>query len=97
MSLHAVGAKGKPVTRFAQNASRALVLIVAVAATACGHTGDLIDDYCAYGAVSLAQLRGCEDHVDASHVMGLDTNAARYARGELDRCLADAGPFCVHR
>ena len=24
----------------------------------------------------------------------LTTNAARFSRGELDACLADAGPFC---
>jgi hypothetical protein len=53
-----------------------------------------VADYCAYGAVSEAQLDGCIDHVDESDVERLDTNAAQYGRGELDKCLSDAGPFC---
>lgn len=60
---------------------------------ACG-TGGEIARYCEYGAVSEAQLDGCKDHVEGDQVDRLDTNAARYARGDLDRCLADAGPFC---
>lgn len=59
--------------------------------------GDLVGDYCAYGAVSQAQLEGCRDHVTDDDVDARDTNAAQYARGELDECLADAGPFCEDR
>lgn len=63
-------------------------------ATACSSDGELIGRYCEYGAVSAAQLTGCIDHVTFEDVDRLDTNAARYARGEIDVCLADAGPFC---
>ena len=59
--------------------------------------GDVVHDYCAYGAVSEAQLEGCETHVDEATVDSYDTNAAQYARGELDECLQDAGPFCEPR
>jgi hypothetical protein len=47
--------------------------------------------YCVYGSVSVAQLAGCERHVTASYVRNLSTHAARYAKGQLDRCLSDAG------
>ncbi|HEX8743607.1 MAG TPA: hypothetical protein VF712_10780 [Thermoleophilaceae bacterium] len=60
-------------------------------------SGDLVLDYCSYGAVSDAQLDGCVDHVTEDQVDALDTNAARYARGELQECLEDAGPFCEER
>ena len=53
-----------------------------------------VEDYCAYGAVSQAQLDGCIDHVTPQTVDGYDTNAAEYARGEMGECLGDAGPFC---
>jgi hypothetical protein len=59
--------------------------------------GNLVHDYCSYGAVSEAQLEGCVDHVTPEVVEGYDTNAGRYARRELDACLADAGPFCEDR
>jgi hypothetical protein len=58
---------------------------------------DLVNDYCNYGAVSRAQRDGCAEHVSPGDVDRLETNAARYAQGELDRCLADAGPFCRDR
>lgn len=50
--------------------------------------------YCEYGALSEAQLQGCIDHVTVDDFDRLNTNAARYARGELDKCRRDAGPFC---
>lgn len=53
-----------------------------------------IDLYCQYGAVSRAQLEGCEDNVKWGQFKFSNTNAARFARLELDKCLADAGPFC---
>ena len=56
-----------------------------------------VEDYCAYGAVSQAQLDGCIDHVTPQTVDDYDTNAAEYARGELEECLGDAGPFCEGR
>lgn len=60
-------------------------------------SGDPVADYCAYGAVSRAQLQGCEDHVTTEDIDALDTNAARYSRGEIDACRWDAGPFCEER
>ena len=54
----------------------------------------LIRNYCWYGAVSGEQLRECESHVSVSRIESLDTNAARFAKGSLEKCLADAGPFC---
>jgi hypothetical protein len=47
--------------------------------------------YCAYGAVSEAQLDGCNSHVTADQINALDTNAARYAKATLSECLADSG------
>jgi hypothetical protein len=55
---------------------------------------DQIDAYCSYGAVSQAQLDGCITHVTVGDIDRLDTNAARYSRSELDKCLYDSGPFC---
>jgi hypothetical protein len=49
--------------------------------------------YCAYGAVSEAQLEGCKDHVTFRDVQERSTNAADYAFGGGE-CLADSGPFC---
>ena len=57
----------------------------------------VVEDYCSYGAVSQAQLDGCVDHVTEGEVNAYDTNAGRYARGELDECLEDAGLFCEER
>jgi hypothetical protein len=63
---------------------------------------EIVYDYCSYGSVSRPQLDRCLDVVDRIDVeMYADrrhpTNAARYAMGELSRCLADAGPFCRQR
>jgi hypothetical protein len=56
--------------------------------------GEYVEKYCAYGAVSEAQLQGCLDHVDPAEIDVLDTNASAYADGDLDACLEDSGPFC---
>jgi hypothetical protein len=56
-----------------------------------------VEAYCAYGAVSRAQLDGCIEHVTPEEVAALRTNAAMYAMGRLDECRADAGPFCEDR
>jgi hypothetical protein len=72
-----------------------LLAVVAMALSGCGR--DEVTDYCSYGAVSRAQLEGCESHVTTEIVESYDTNAARYAKGKLDECLADAGPFCTPR
>ena len=62
-----------------------------------GDGGDLVTGYCSYGSVSQAQLEGCIEHVTPRTVDSYSTNSARYARGTLDSCLADAGPFCEPR
>jgi hypothetical protein len=59
-----------------------------------GNHEGLIRPYCWYGAVSSAQLDSCERHVSSSYIRSLDTNAARFAKGKLNACLADSGPFC---
>jgi hypothetical protein len=50
--------------------------------------------YCDYGSVSAAQRAGCMRHVNTGHINTLDTQAARFARGETSECLSDAGPYC---
>lgn len=80
-----------------------MAVSVAIASTillGCGDAGsagggdDTVSRYCAYGAVSEAQLEGCIDHVTSSEVSELNTNAAKFARGSTDRCLSDSGPYC---
>jgi hypothetical protein len=56
----------------------------------------LLGNYCQYGAVSRSQLYGCLDHVTDDQINRLDTDAARFARGQLNSCLADAGPYCAN-
>ena len=58
---------------------------------------DLVGDYCSYGAASTAQLVACAERVRPRQVLDSNTNAGRYARGELDSCLADSGLFCRPR
>lgn len=70
--------------------------VIALGAGGCG-TSDTVADYCAYGAISQAQLDGCREHATEGDVSGRNTNAARYARGDLDECLQDSGPFCEPR
>ncbi len=72
-----------------------LIVSATFACAACGESS--VEAYCSYGAVSRAQLDGCTDHVTENDFDHLKTNAARYARGELDKCLADSGPFCEDR
>ncbi len=54
----------------------------------------LVDEYCAYGAVSDAQLEGCKSHVTADEVRELRTPAAVFAIEE-GACGGGAGPFCA--
>jgi hypothetical protein len=53
-----------------------------------------VEAYCSYGAVSRDQLAGCIEHVTEDDFADRPTNAARFARGELETCRSDAGPFC---
>lgn len=55
---------------------------------------DFVARYCAYGSTSRSQLQGCLAHVTPSYVKTYRTNAARFAWGDLTRCLYDAGPLC---
>ena len=75
----------------------AVALITAVIVVAAGLQPTTVQDYCSYGARSDLQLAGCVTHVSRPYVESLDTNAARYARGEIGSCLADAGPYCSPR
>lgn len=50
--------------------------------------------YCYYGAQTRAQLDRCIYEVSDEEAYSRDTNAGAFARGELDECLSDAGPFC---
>ena len=59
------------------------------------HEHGVIADYCKYGAVSQAQLDGCRRHVSEQRIDSLDTSAARFARRDLEDCLADSGPYCL--
>ena len=54
----------------------------------------LVEDYCAYGASSLAQYAGCVEHVAPGQVVYADTSAADFANGKRDDCGSGAGPFC---
>jgi hypothetical protein len=54
----------------------------------------LVADYCAYGAVSNAQLDGCKSHVTANEVRARDTAAAHFAQRDSDECGAGSGPLC---
>jgi hypothetical protein len=80
-------------------AARTVVAVVAAAVlgTACDASDDMVTAYCRYGAVSQAQLDGCIDHVTEADVRSRQTHASQYAFGDLDRCLADSGPFCTPR
>lgn len=51
--------------------------------------------YCLYGAKSQAQLDGCMSHVTSEEINDLDTQAARFGRGDTSDCLDDSGPFCA--
>ncbi len=79
------------ISRPAQFLGFLLVLTLA----ACGQSR--VETYCSYGAVSEAQLQGCIEHVTEADIDNRSTNAADYARGELDNCLYDSGPYCEPR
>jgi hypothetical protein len=53
--------------------------------------------YCVYKTRGDGQYDDCLKRSDPRVIRREDTNAARYARGELTRCLADAGPRCTLR
>lgn len=53
--------------------------------------------YCVYSVRSTDDYAGCLSATDRRVVAAERTNAGRYARGELVRCLSDAGPMCKIR
>lgn len=53
--------------------------------------------YCTYSAPTIDDFDDCVRTTQANTIRALDTNAGRYARGEITRCLADAGPRCTLR
>lgn len=61
----------------------------------CADDEGIVSRYCRYGTVSQAQLDGCREHVTEDEVRGRQSHASQYAFGDLDSCLADAGPFCT--
>ena len=50
--------------------------------------------YCVYVAKDTDDNADCLDRTDPRIVEREDSNAGRYARGELLRCLDDSGPLC---
>lgn len=74
------------------------IFALALAGSIAGQTvrdSGVLHSYCYYGAVSNAQITGCLDHVTSDQIDKLDTDAARFAKGELTSCLSDSGPFCA--
>lgn len=59
------------------------------------HQHGFLADYCNYGVVSKAQFEGCMHHASEATIESSNSHAARFARGELQDCLSDAGPFCA--
>jgi hypothetical protein len=53
--------------------------------------------YCTYKVRNDGQFDDCVRRTDFRVVRREDSNAARYGRAELTRCLADAGPRCTLR
>ncbi|WP_320668901.1 hypothetical protein [Patulibacter defluvii] len=53
--------------------------------------------YCTYVARDDADYRLCLERTDVRLPQRERSNAGRYARGELLRCLSDAGPRCTLR
>lgn len=53
--------------------------------------------YCVYSVRDYDDYDDCLRTTQANTIRALDTNAGRYARGEITRCLADAGPRCTLR
>jgi hypothetical protein len=76
----------------------AILLLAGVAVWVYAHrdtgTGTSLRRYCEYGSVSEAQFAGCLNHVTEDQINARNTDAARFAKGKLDACLATAGPIC---
>lgn len=68
----------------------------AVDARGSGENLDRVTRYCQYTATD-ATYGDCLNRTDPRVVAREKSNAARYARGEITRCLSDAGPRCTIR
>jgi hypothetical protein len=68
----------------------------AVDARGSGQSLERVTRYCNYTANDEV-YEACLTRTDPRVVARQRTNAARYARGELTRCLSDAGPRCTIR
>jgi hypothetical protein len=79
------------------SAPAVILVVFAVLGFQSGYTtrDRYIRPYCLYGARSDAQLAGCMSHVTSDDIDAVDTQAARFARGETSDCLADSGPFAA--
>lgn len=53
--------------------------------------------YCVYRSRNQEGYTDCLTRSDSRVVRRENSNAGRYARGEITRCLADAGPRCTLR
>lgn len=58
---------------------------------------DLTRRWCTYTATSQSAYDACLKTADPRVVRREDSDAGRFARGELLRCLPGAGPLCVTR
>jgi hypothetical protein len=74
-----------------------VALLTGVVVLAAALQPTTVQDYCSYGGRSDLQVAGCVANVSRAYVETLDTNAARYARGDIGSCLADSGPYCSQR
>jgi len=54
----------------------------------------LVPAYCLYRSDTKAQMLACEAQTEAAHVQSTDSDAARWARGELQSCGKTAGELC---
>lgn len=77
-----------------RHATVCTVVAVVMTGAACGGNDDKlrVDAYCAFGAKSEAQWRGCVDHVTEAHVEAAESPAARCALDGSDACDG-AGSF----
>ena len=55
----------------------------------------LVANYCEYKASTWGEVAGCISSAQPAQIRRGNSNAARWARGELTSCLPDAGRFCV--
>ena len=54
-----------------------------------------LGDYCRYGARSQAEIDSCMKRINTDEIAELDTPAARFSRGETNRCGRGSGPHCA--